>query len=261
MTMPELSRAVHDRLLAFDPPETPPFSVIRTRAKRRRQVQALVAVTAVAVAIGGTAVALGGQSPRATDSVVPYASPGATDDPDAQPLSSEQLQQALLTEADLPEGYQLRQPPETDAGAGCFRRFVALEQPQAATATARAHFEKGFGARLTQTLVGFATTAAAQERLADADALVTECPSFPGQNPDGSTTTFQVEAIPPQDVGDDSSAFTLTGRAPSADVVVTVHVVRLGSTVMLVSQGTFVSDRQALAQAVERGAERVEAAR
>jgi hypothetical protein len=184
-------------------------------------------------------------------------------------LTEEQLQAALLTVADLPTGYTAGADDDEDEDdskttgkdAECSERFAALDAAEdQAVAKADADFEGGFGVVLEQDLSSFDDEDALKDRVDNVVDVLSDCPSFTDTDDEGVTTEFTIGQLSFPKLGDDTVALAITGKAQELDIRANLVVVRLGRTLMTVTQGGLTVDPAALEQATRTGLDKLAAA-
>lgn len=228
--------------------------------------RATAVIAAIVVSLAGCAGDDTG-SEELTRTVTPSAdAPNEVGDAVDETLSEAQLRSALLTVTELPTGYT-RAPDDVDGDdedgqtvgqdAPCSERFQALDATDdLAVAKADVDFEAGLGVVLQQELSSFREEDELQERVGVVVDVLADCPSFTSEE-DGGTTRFTVGELSFPELGDDTVALALAVTSQDLDVRLNIALVRLGRTLMTVSQGGLTADSAVLEQVTRTGLDKL----
>jgi hypothetical protein len=220
---------------------------------------ATLLLAAVAAGCGG-----GGGTKPATPAPGASAAPAAASPSGSPtPLSQAELEQRLLSLADMPAGYQVAQ--DTSSSSGQHSTVTSSDpacQPLADLSASGKPPESYAGAQAPQfgasadgpfideSLASYATPAAAQAYFAKLTTAIQSCKQFTETQPDGTKYDISVSPFSFPGKGDASSAsrlsLTVQGQPVQSDAV----VVRVGSTLIAVINTNLRSTDSALTQQI-----------
>lgn len=208
---------------------------------RRYAVFAAAALTATLLAACGDDDSDGGNDGDQSTETPASDGPGDMDDT-SQGLATEQAEAALLTEAELPEGWTGQQ--QSDAGqnvptgdgqiepAECATLFESFDDSMAPGTEAQAAFSQGDLGPFLSHGVGAYDRAGADVVTEFRDTM-DQCSSFSSSTQDGSEIQFEVQEGEPLELGDQSYTGRFVGSAEDETVELEFNM-----EVALIAQGS-----------------------
>lgn len=202
----------------------------------------------------------GAQVAAASSTPAPQQPAGGTGD--QKILAEAQLRSALLTVADLPSGYRVDPSPSTDDGstAGdspeCSKKFAVISSgtTSGSTADARVYFKgRQVATVLQEKLMSYKDAKSLSDQFNNIADLTSQCPRFSLVDKQGVTSDYTISALPFPKLGDETRALAISVETPQFRGAADVAVIRLGRTLMVLSQGGVTSDVRTLEQASRNG--------